>query len=380
MLAVVIMLLVIFALLESVYIYKLIMRAIKEFKPCAQKSRIRYIVRAISILLGIIGINIFGITAVIILHILAISAVTEIINLIIKKHISNPWIWNRIYALCIIPVVLTAGVMAYGYMNFHAVQKTEYTIYTQKNIRPDGYKIALLADVHYGVSLTGEEFLKQCEKISRENVDMVILCGDIVDDDTTKAQMQECFYALSTIENELGIFYVYGNHDRQNYSRNRLYSEKELIGAIEKNNITILCDDAKAIANDFVIVGREDSSVSYASEKEGRKSIEKLLRNVDKEKFILTLDHQPREYPENAKAGSDLILSGHTHGGQLWPVNILDNIFKFNEVNYGEVNIDKDTKAIVTSGFAGWNYPMKTAAPSEYVIVNIKKSRNGVFK
>ncbi len=373
MLAVVIMLLVIFALLESVYIYKLIMRTIKEFKPSAQKSRIRYIVRAMSIMLGIIGINIFRITAVIILHILAISAVTEIINLIIKKHVGSPSIWNRIYALCIIPILITAGVMTYGYMNFNNVQKTEYTIYTQKNIRPDGYKIALLADIHYGVSLTGKEFLKQCEKISRENVDMVILCGDIVDDDTTKAQMQECFYALSTIENKLGIFYVYGNHDRQNYSRNRLYTEKELISAVEGNGITILCDDVVNIKNDFIIAGREDSSVSYVSEKEGRMSIENLLSQTDKEKFILTLDHQPREYIENAKAGSDLILSGHTHGGQLWPVNIIDEIFKINEANYGEVNIDKDTKAIVTSGFAGWNYPMKTAAPSEYVIVNIKK-------
>lgn len=373
-----ILLLAVIALLESVYIYRLIIRGAKVFNKEIEKSRIRYIIRAVSIVLGIAGVNMFEFPAVIILHIIFIAAVTQLINFILKKIYASRFetgfcLWKRIYALCIIPIIVTSGIMIYGYVNLHNIQRTQYTIYTEKDIRPEGYKIALIADVHYGVSLTGEEFKEQCEKISRENADIVILCGDIVDDNTTKEKMQECFQVLSSIKSEFGVFYVYGNHDRQRYSQNRQYSENDLVEAIESSDIKILCDDVINIGDDLVIAGREDASASSFSKEEKRKSIEALLSGTDKDKFILTLDHQPEEYAENAKAGSNLILSGHTHGGQLWPANILDNIFKFNELNYGEATVSGDTKAIVTSGFAGWNYPVKTSAPSEYVIVNVKK-------
>lgn len=356
----------------SLYIYKLLKRATGELKIDSERKRNRYILRAISIILGIASVNMFSFTAVVILHFLLISAIVELLNLAMKKRLK---IWKKVYAFCVIPFICTTVIIVFGYINLRNIQKTEYTVYTEKDIRPEGYRIALIADVHYGVSFTGDEFLRKCEEINRQDVDMVILCGDIVDDSTTKKEMQEVFSALSSIESEFGIYYVYGNHDRQQYSRSRNYSEKELRNEIEKNNIIILCEDVITLNDEFVIVGREDYSAEQISGQEKRKTVKNLLEKVDRSFFVLTLDHQPKEYKENAKYGTDLLLSGHTHGGQIWPVNIIDNIFKINDANYGLVQIDKDTSAIVTSGFAGWNYPIKTSAPSEYVIINIKKSQ-----
>jgi len=371
-LAIMLLALLLVATAISLYIYKLIKRAAAELKIDTERKRNRYILRAFSIILGIASVNMFSFSAVVILHFLLIAAVTELLNLVIKKELK---IWKKVYAFSLIPFICTTVIMVFGYINLHNIQMTEYTVYTEKDIRPEGYRIALIADVHYGVSVTGDEFLKKCEEINSQNVDMVILCGDIVDDSTTKKEMQEVFSALSTIESEFGTYYVYGNHDRQHYSRERRYSEKELINEIEKNDITILCDDVAELNDEFVIVGREDYSAEQISGKEKRKTVKKLLAEVDGNSFILTLDHQPKEYKENAKYGTDLLLSGHTHGGQIWPVNVIDNIFKINDANYGLVEIDKDSSAIVTSGFAGWNYPIKTSAPSEYVIINVKKSQ-----
>jgi len=371
-LAIMLLALLLVATAISLYIYKLIKRAAAELKIDTERKRNRYILRAFSIILGIASVNMFSFSAVVILHFLLIAAVTELLNLVIKKELK---IWKKVYAFSLIPFICTTVIMVFGYINLHNIQMTEYTVYTEKDIRPEGYRIALIADVHYGVSVTGDEFLKKCEEINSQNVDMVILCGDIVDDSTTKKEMQEVFSALSTIESEFGTYYVYGNHDRQHYSRERRYSEKELINEIEKNDITILCDDVAELNDEFAIVGREDYSAEQISGKEKRKTVKKLLAEVDGNSFILTLDHQPKEYKENAKYGTDLLLSGHTHGGQIWPVNVIDNIFKINDANYGLVEIDKDFSAIVTSGLAGWNYPIKTSAPSEYVIINVKKSQ-----
>ena len=149
------------------------------------------------------------------------------------------------------------------------------------------------------------------------------------------------------------------------------YRETELEDIIEQNGIVVLKDSVVTINDDFVIAGREDASIGFWGNKSERQSAHELLSATDKNKFILVADHQPKEYSETAKAGADLIVSGHTHGGQIWPVNIIDEIFKINEENYGLAETDGTAKAIVTSGLAGWNYPIKTASPSEYVIIHI---------
>ena len=103
-------------------------------------------------------------------------------------------------------------------------------------------------------------------------------------------------------------------------------SEDELEALIEASGIEILCDEVKEVNGDFALIGRNDRGFDGRA----REDIATLVSKTDKARFLLTLDHQPTEYEKNGKAGVDLIISGHTHGGQIWPIDIMDEIFKFN--------------------------------------------------
>ena len=82
------------------------------------------------------------------------------------------------------------------------------------------------------------------------------------------------------------------------------------------------------------------------------------------------LDHQPSDYENVKNAGCDLIISGHTHAGQIWPAGLFATLFHFDELNYGEIQ-QGNFHAVVTSGIAGWGYPIRTEKHSEYVVLNI---------
>lgn len=358
------------------FFYFFLRRSLRTFGIQSDKTYIKVILCCVSAFAAIIGSNIFNFSAIVIIHVVVIALLVQLINYLLKKIAGKRFDdrfkhWKKLYGSGVISLVLVIVVVLFGYINLNNVVKTSYTVYTEKNIRSDGYRAALIADVHFGVSLNYDELLDKCAEISKCDIDIAILCGDIVDDSTSFSEMQEVFAALGTIKTKYGIFYTYGNHDRPMSGLGSNYSADQLIETIKENGITILKDEIYEINDDMILVGREDRGYSRNS---GRADIQTLLSDVDKERFILTLDHQPNEYEENGAAGTDLLLSGHTHGGQLWPLNIIQEIFKFNDAVYGHTDIDDDTQAIVTSGLAGWRYPIKTVTPAEYVVIDIKNA------
>ena len=361
----------IIAILAAVYLFFFLKRILSTFGVDTKRVYVRVILIIASAAIGASTMNIFSFFGVAVLHIIAMALFAQLVNYIVKLISKTRYeklkIWIKIYGSGALALVFTAVFMVFGYINLHNVRETAYTVSTEKELRDGGYRVALLSDIHFGVSLDYNEFTEVCAEISSKEPDMVILCGDIVDNDTTREEMHQVFEALGGIKSEFGVFYVHGNHDRP-FSFRGLeseFTEAELRTAIESNGIKILQDEIYEIAPDFVLVGREDKSVP------SRKSTEELLKGIDASRFILTLDHQPHEYALTAATRTDLVLSGHTHGGQLWPLKQVQAIFNFNDEVYGHGFIDDDTQYIVTSGVAGWKYPIKTAAPAEYVIIDI---------
>lgn len=361
----------------AAYFYFFLRRMLKTFGAPVEKHWLKIIIGLAALVLGWLSSDIRSMSVVIIMHVFLLAVLMHPINFAVRKIFSKRnekvcSVWKRIYGSGAIPILLTAVILVGGYFNLHNVVQTDYTIRTEKNIRSEGYRIALIADVHYGISLDYEELLKKCEEINAAEPDIVILCGDVIDGATTGEQMREVYRALGTLESEFGTYYVHGNHDRPFSLDTYTYTVDDLLHTIEENGITIVDDEVVQIADDFVLVGREDRS-SDRFGNGGRATLEELFASVDMDTndFVLTLDHQPNEYAENGKIGTDLLLSGHTHGGQLFPINWIQEIIPFNDGVYGLYEIDKDTTAIVTSGFATWNYPVKTAAPAEYVIIDV---------
>ena len=252
----------------------------------------------------------------------------------------------------------------------HTVVATHYTVQTEKAIREEGYRAVYLSDVHYGVSLDRKELQAVCDEITAQKPDFVILGGDIVDHETGKEKTREVFEILGSIESTYGTYFVFGNHDRPMRGMPSefadQYGEEELIALIEACGIRVLQDEIAAVGEDceIALMGREDRSVPE------RDSVLGLTSSTFADAFRLMIDHQPCDYRKNGDHGTDLLLSGHTHGGQFFPLNYLMTFFG-NDAVYGRTDIDENTVAIVSSGLACWGYPFKTAAPAEYLVIDI---------
>lgn len=268
-----------------------------------------------------------------------------------------------IYRLSLVPILCTALFLTAGYRNMTHPVSTRYTVTTEKSISGGHCRVAVLSDLHYGSVLTKETLETVCRDISRENADVVILCGDVVDESTTYAQLQEVFSYLGDIECTYGVYYVYGNHDRALYSRNPGFTGGDLTAALLDNSITVLRDQTVALENGLTLVGREDRSQAPLS-------VASLLSGVDRSRYLLVADHQPWELAEKAAAGVDLQISGHTHGGQIFPIGYLTVPLGHNEMNYGMKAFGSMT-AIVTSGLSGWGVPIRTQGVSEYLLIDI---------
>ncbi|MBQ7355323.1 MAG: metallophosphoesterase [Clostridia bacterium] len=359
----------------ALYFYFFLRRMLQTFGAPVNKRPLQIGIGAVSLLLGWFSSDIMGDAAVVVLHVFMLAVLMHPIHFAMRKIFSKRsektlGVWKKIYGSGAIPILLSALLLVSGYFNLHNVVQTSYTVHTDKDIRDGGYRIALIADVHFGVSLDYNELLEKCQEINTTKPDIVILCGDIIDGSTTDEQMNEVYRALGTLKSEFGTYYVHGNHDRPFSYDSYTYTYDDQIRAMKENGIIVLQDDVVQITDDFVLVGREDRSADRFGYGK-RASLTELFDKVDTTDFVLTLDHQPNEYAENGKIGTDLLLSGHTHGGQLFPLNLLMKIIPFNDGVYGRYEIDADTTAIITSGFAGWNYPVKTAAPAEYVIIDV---------
>lgn len=261
-------------------------------------------------------------------------------------------------------VLLTIGYLGAGWYFAHHIYETSYTLETQKEIGADSLRIVQIADSHLGVTLDGGEFAAQVEKIQQTSPDVVLITGDFVDDDSDKADMVRACQALGELETTYGVYFSFGNHDKGYFQSSRDFSEQELRDELERNNVIILEDETVLINDSFYLIGRQDRSV------EERMEIGRLTENLDKSKYMIVLDHQPNDYDNETAAKVDLVLSGHTHGGHIFPAGFIGILMGANDKVYGTEHRE-DTDFVVTSGISGWAIPFKTGTISEYVVIDI---------
>ena len=344
------------AALAGGYAYSLIRRIMKFYGLDVKKNQFKILNIALAIAATFSCVNLFSTSAMVILHILVTALVLDLAELVVqlagknRQHGKAYKIWEKVHGCGLVPVVITCAIFVYGFINMNHVIQTEYTVTTDKKV--GSYKIVLITDTHYGTIQDADILKEKVEEINAQNPDIVILGGDIVEEGTTKEMY--------------GVYYVYGNHDRQPYTNNRSYTDEELENAILAGGITILEDGYTEINDDLVLAGRGDAAWGNVS---GRASTEEILEGVDRNKYIILADHQPIEAEENDAQGVDLELSGHTHAGQIWPTGLLTELS--GGLNYGKYQVG-NCNVVVSSGFAGWGYPIRTGKHSEYVIVTIQ--------
>lgn len=264
---------------------------------------------------------------------------------------------------------LAVAALTCGWYLNHNVWQTTYELISAKNVKL--VKIALFADSHLGTTFKAEGFAKHIAAIQAQNPDMLIVAGDFVDDGTSKKDMIEASKILGNVKTKYGVYFVFGNHDKGYYgSAYRGFSSKDLVDELEKNGVVVLRDEAQLVDDAFYVIGRRD--LSEVKEKNGsRQSMEQIVSGIDKNKYLIVVDHQPADYNNQTKSEVDLVLSGHTHGGQLFPFNQVGKWIGANDMVYGHEK-RRNTDFIVTSGLSDWAIKFKTGTKSEFVIINVQ--------
>lgn len=309
------------------------------------------------------AINTLGLYGVIYYHLLVIMLILELLNILLKRFA----IYRFIFTTGILGIVITALFLGYGYYNIKHVISTTYELTSNK---VDNLKIIEIADLHMSTSLSVSQLQDYCDEMSTENADIIVLTGDIFDENTPLDDMINASKVLSTITNKQGIYYVYGNHDNGSHAFSEsTFGAEDVRKNLESNGIIVLEDEVVCL-NNINIIGRKDASFWGTNPRLSTSELVAKIPDDKKDNYNILLDHQPLNLDENAVLGIDLQLSGHTHGGQLFPMGIVQS-YTSNTLIRGQRNIG-DFTAITTTGMAGWRYPIKTGAPSEYVIIKIK--------
>lgn len=300
-----------------------------------------------------------------IIHLMVIWMVCDLVSMIVEKRRKKKF--GRYYAGAF-AIVTTVIYLACGWYLAHNVWSTKYTLETDKQV--GSLRIVQFADSHVGSTFDGEGFAEKLKDIQAENPDIVVVTGDYIDDDTTKEDMVAACKALGALKTTYGVYYTFGNHDKGYYGAEyRGYSGDDMVHELEKNNVKVLQDENVLLDNRFYLIGRKDRSEEMTAS--SRASMEELVDGIGGDKYIIVLDHQPHDYDAQEAAGVDLVLSGHTHGGQLFPVNYLGELTGTDDKRYG---LEKrgNTNFIVTSGISDWAIKFKTGCKSEYVVVDIQ--------
>ncbi|MCL2320044.1 MAG: metallophosphoesterase [Treponema sp.] len=288
---------------------------------------------------------------------------------------------SRVFLAGETAIAIGLAVLAVVYGTFHArdIRTAHYEIALNKPSPGGGgqkadLRIALISDLHIGATVDRKWIARVVDAVNRTKPDVICIAGDIFDNDFAIVRDHDGVGAeLGRLKAPLGVYACPGNHDVDRLSLSTLREGAALdrIQDFLKNSgVTLLMDKAELIDGRFYLIGRKDARPIGL--KQERESAAGLCAGLDRSKPLIFLDHQPVDYPNEEKAGADLILSGHTHRGQFFPGNIITSWVykKAGSTSYGYWQ-GSSAQGVVSSGAGVWGPPIRIATDSEAVVVDI---------
>ncbi|OEH83254.1 hypothetical protein BCR26_10650 [Enterococcus rivorum] len=255
--------------------------------------------------------------------------------------------------------------IGYGFWQGQAIKTAHYQVNIDKRAKSDkkNLRAVLISDVHLGYINDEKKFEKIVTKINALHPDIVLISGDLFDGNYEALQEpQKIIKELNRLNANYGTYLCWGNHDAGE-------TFKKMKALVAKTDITLLEDEIAIVEDTFLIAGRKDSR-PIGSQDGKRQSIEKQLKAAREDLPVIILDHQPstiNEYGGNV----DLIVSGHTHQGQVFPFNLVTNAYF--TVDYGYYRKENVApQVVVSSGVGVWGPPMRVGTQSEIVAIDIK--------
>jgi predicted MPP superfamily phosphohydrolase len=227
----------------------------------------------------------------------------------------------------------------------------------------DGLRVALISDLHVGPSRGGEFTARVVETVNAERPDLVAIAGDLVDGTVEKVAGD--LQPLERLSAPLGVYGVSGNHEFYADDGGRWLDVWDRLGI-------------RTLRNEHAVVERGGASIDiigihdYSSPKPYEPDLSRALDGLDRERFGLLLAHEPRQAFEASDMGVDLQLSGHTHGGQMWPIRYLVPLQQPSVEGLDRVG---ETTLYTTRGAGAWGPPTRVGAAPEITILELVRSR-----
>lgn len=259
----------------------------------------------------------------------------------------------------IVTATLLTGIFAFGLYNAYSPVIRKHEVSIPKKNKVEKLHIAVASDMHFG-KLSGVAHAKRLVKtIEHIKPDIILLPGDIIDDEPEYFQKKNMGAIMKQLHAPLGIYGVLGNHEY--YGR----EIPEFLKEMKKVDIRILMDEVIKVGDSFYLLGRKDKTDSR------RKSFKQLIKEVELDSSIplIAMDHQPAELKEAQESGVDLIVSGHTHRGQMAPNHLITS--RLFELDWGYLKKGQ-LHAFVSSGFGFWGPPLRIGSRSEVMQIIIK--------
>lgn len=261
-------------------------------------------------------------------------------------------------------LAVTVVLFCYGSWQAQQIKTVNYQLTIDKPTYGKSQKIkaVLISDVHLGYVNDVKKLEKIVTKINQLQPDIIFIAGDLFDGNYQALQdakgMEKQLSRLSSVH---GTYMCWGNHDAGE-------TFEKMKALVEASNITILEDEMTVVDEELLVVGRKDSR-PIGSQNGNRKSLQEQFEKVGNQLPKIILDHQPSNLEEYEQP-NELILSGHTHKGQIFPFSLVTKAYFTVDYGYYRKN-ENSPQVVVSSGVGTWGPPMRIGTQSEIVQIDI---------
>jgi uncharacterized protein len=259
-------------------------------------------------------------------------------------------------------VLIVSLLIFFGHLNtlFPKITKLDISIPSRSSEMKE-LNLVLVSDIHLGTLTPKKHIQKRINLINSLRPDIILLAGDILDEDLTPVIRLDLGNALKELRAPMGVYGITGNHEY-------IGGVEPAVNYLENHGITILRDSVIKINNSFYLAGREDRDINRFSG-DTRLPVEELIKDTPRDLPIILMDHQPYELGKSAAAGASLQVSGHTHHGQIWPLNYITRAVYEISRGYGNVN---GMHVYVSNGLGTWGPPVRIGTRPEIVSMKVR--------
>jgi predicted MPP superfamily phosphohydrolase len=261
----------------------------------------------------------------------------------------------------LLTVAATLLIIVYGSVNARlpVVKKLDLHI-SKKTEKVMKVHLVVVSDIHLGRIVSRQMAHRIIRMINAQQPDIVLLAGDVVDEDLApviRLNLGEC---LDHLKARWGVYAITGNHEY-------IGGAEQACSYLEAHGIRVLRDEWVKLENGLYLAGREDRDKQRFTGVK-RKPLEEIMKDIDLSYPVVMLDHQPFDLYLAERNGVDLSLSGHTHHGQIWPLNYITSALY--ELSWGYKKRG-NTHYYVSCGAGTWGPPLRVGNRPEIVDIRL---------